>query len=278
MNDIQKQNIGIVSLGLIGGSILKSLSFEKSYNLYAVTRNEDTINKAKKYTNNVFNDMTSLKCCDVIFVCSPMSKTIEILDKLENIVPKQTIVADVCSLKEFVMKKKRPYSFIGSHPMAGTEKSGFDASFSDLFQDAKWILTPSNDCSKTDISKLTDIISKMGAKTLTMDPISHDKAVALVSHMPMLISQALMKTVIEHPDVMKVASSGFRDMTRLAMSNVQMANDMIRMNSVNISSSLIELIEQTRTLLTDDAYIEEIKSLSEIRSKMYNSEGKNISN
>ena len=161
--------IGIYSLGLIGGSLLKVL-FNKGYELYAVTRNQQTIEAAKTYTNNVSSDINTLKQCEVVFVCSPMSKAIAVLDELEGVVSSNTIVADVCSLKEFVLKKPRPYVFIGSHPMAGTENSGFDASFQELFVGAKWVLTPSEKVSQTDIEKLVNIIETTGAKTLIATP------------------------------------------------------------------------------------------------------------
>ena len=119
---------GIISLGLIGGSLLKCLS-AKNKDIIAVTRNKTAIEAAKAYTEHVSDDITTLKDCDIVFVCSPMNKTLEILDKLETIVKPSTIVADVCSLKEFVMQKQRPYIFIGTHPMACTEYSVFDASF-----------------------------------------------------------------------------------------------------------------------------------------------------
>lgn len=272
---MEVNKIGIVSLGLIGGSLLKALK-NSGYALCAVTRNPETIVKAENYAF-VSDDLMSLKDCEVVFVCSPMSKTLQILEALEKVVLPSTIVADVCSLKEFVMKKERPYTFIGSHPMAGTENSGFDASFKELFEGANWVLTPAENAESEDIKKLENIINKTGAKTLIMPPDEHDKAAALISHMPMLVAQALMKTAMKDENAIKLASSGFRDMTRLAMSNTHMANDMISMNSQNISEALIGLIEQSRNLLKDD-YPSEIEKIRDFRLKMYNAEGKNISN
>ena len=94
-----------------------------------------------------------------------MSKTLEILDKLETVVCKDTIVTDVCSLKGFVMQKERPYTFIGSHPMAGTEHSGFDASFEALFEGAKWVITPFESTPYNAVDKLSSLISLTGATT-----------------------------------------------------------------------------------------------------------------
>ena len=269
------EKIGIISLGLIGGSILKSLS-AAGYEICAVTRNKQAVQAAKAYTPYVSDDMATLQGCNVIFVCSPMSKTLEILDFLENIADKDTIVADVCSLKSFVMQKKRPYVFIGTHPMAGTEHSGFDASFADLFKGAKWVITPPDGTEQTQIERLVKIIEKTGAKTITADAEEHDKAVALISHMPMLVAQAIVKTAMPDSLAVKLASSGFRDTTRLALSNTQMAQDMVKMNSKNISEALISLMENARTLLGDE-YLKEITDIKNFRAGMYDENGINIS-
>ena len=266
--------IGIISLGLIGGSLLKRLS-KTDIELFAVTRNPQTIENAKKYTNNVSDDMNTLKNCDVVFVCSPMNKTIEILQKLEQILPEQSLVTDVCSLKKFVTQKQYKFKFIGSHPMAGTENSGFKASFEDLFEDAKWIITPDESTDPSDIEKLKNIISLTGATTLIMNADEHDEAAALISHMPMLIAQALMKTALKNENALKMASSGFRDMTRLALSNTEMAKDMIEMNSENISNCTIDLMETVKSLL-NSSYEEQIKVIKNFRKDMYSKNGKNI--
>lgn len=271
---MKQKTIGIIALGLIGGSILKSLA-RTEHNIIAVTRNKDSIKKAKKYTKYVSDKIETLKECDIIFVCSPMNKTIEVLKSLEPIVPKRTIVTDVCSLKSFVTKETYTFRFIGSHPMAGTEHSGFEASFANLFEDAKWVITPQSSSTKKDIKTLTEIISLTGAKTIITTPEEHDEAVSLISHMPMLIAQALTKTASHNNLAIQLAASGFRDMTRLALSNTEMAEDMIKMNSQNISKSLINLIETSRLLLSDN-YKNEIETIKEFRAKMYDNKGKNI--
>ncbi len=267
--------IGIVSLGLIGGSILKSLS-QSGYEIYAQTRNAHAIEAAKAYTPNVSNNLEIIKDCGVVFVCSPMSKTVEILDSLENIVSNDAIVSDVCSLKSFVMQKKRPYTFIGTHPMAGTEHSGFDASFAQLFDGAKWVITPPEGVEQKKLSELVKIIETTGAKTIVSNPEEHDRAVALISHMPMLVAQALVKTAMPDSLAIKLAASGFRDTTRLALSNTEMARDMVMMNSKNITDALVSLMENARELLNDD-YFQQITQIKESRAGMYDSKGRNIS-
>ncbi len=266
--------IGIVSLGLIGGSLFKCI-VNLGYEVYAVTRNKETINQAKELTANVSNDINNLKCCDIVFVASPISKTLEILDKLEEVLCKDTIVLDCASVKEFVMEKKRPYKFIGSHPMAGTEFNGYNSSFKELFQGAKWILTPSEDINEADIKKVSDIINRTGADIVVTNAKEHDMAAALISHMPMLISQAIFETAQDNQLALLMASSGFRDMTRLAMSNIVMANDMMNFNKANIEKCL-EILKNSVDLLKSSKYLEIITDIKNKRSNMYSDEGKNI--
>lgn len=268
--------IGIISLGLIGGSLFK-VFINKGFDVCAVTRNKDTIAAAKKYTKNVSNDLNSLKNCNIVFVCSPMNKTPEILDALEIILNNNTIVTDVCSLKSFVMKKKRPYIFIGSHPMAGTENSGFEHSFKELFVGAKWVITPPDGIEKNKLQLLTKIIEETGANTLIANAEEHDKAVAMISHMPLILSQALVQATQSNKLALKLASSGFRDMTRLALSNTEMANDMYQLNNENIKESFENLKNNINNLMNSE-YETSANDIKNIRKNLYNNEGKNIYN
>ncbi len=247
--------IGIVGLGLIGGSLFKSLK-ELGYDAVAVSKSQNG--------EGIFKSYDILESCEIVFVCSAMNKTLEILDELENILPAQTVVTDVCSLKEFVCKKKRPYRFVPSHPMAGTEHKGYENSFSGLFKGAKWVMTPVFGESE----ELVDIIKNLGAIPVVTTPKEHDEAVALISHMPMVISQAIFKTAQENPLALEIAASGFRDMTRLAMSNTEMANDMVQMNSDNIQNSILKLYKSIGDLTASD-YLEQITEIRKNRQLMF---------
>lgn len=247
--------IGIIGLGLIGGSIFKDLK-KLGYDVIGVSNSQNG--------KNIYKDYEILKTCHIVFVCSAMNKTLEILDKLENILPSETLVTDVCSLKSFVCKKQRPYKFVPSHPMAGTEHKGFEHSMEGLFKGAKWVITPvfGND------EELIKIIEQLGAKPVITTPEKHDEAVALISHMPMLISQAIFKTAQENKLALEIASSGFRDMTRLAMSNPEMANDMINMNADNIQMSILKLYKSIGDLTNSD-YLNQINEIKLNRQSMF---------
>lgn len=252
--------IGVIGLGLIGGSIFKDL-IHLGYDVIAVSNSQEG--------ENIFKSYDVLKPCDIVFVCTAMNKTLEVLDKLEEVLGSNTIVTDVCSLKSFVCKKFRPYKFIPSHPMAGTENKGFENSFKGLFKNAVWVLTPFKTTLEEDINKLTEIIEQLGAKPLFTTPTEHDEAAAMISHMPMLIAQSLFYAAKDNELALKMASSGFRDMTRLALSNEEMAEDMINMNHKNIQTAILKLYKSVGELTSGD-YAKLIREIKEQRSKMFN--------
>ncbi len=252
--------IGVVGLGLIGGSIFKSLQNSGKYDLVGVS--------SSVKEDNISSDYNTLKNCNLVFVCTPMSVTLEILDELETILPVNTIVTDVCSLKGFVSKKKYSYKFIPSHPMAGTENSGWENSFADLFKDAKWVITPIDGKILDEQDVLESVIESMGAKIVITTPEEHDKAVALVSHFPMVVAQALCENIRDNKLAQELASSGFRDTTRLALSNTQMATDMIDLNFENIKSSFKNFQTCFEDLLEDN-YQEKARKIKDFRKNLY---------
>ena len=244
--------IGIIGLGLIGGSLFKDLT--KKYDVIAVSQSQNG--------DKIFKSYEVLKDRDLIFVCTPMNKTLAVLDELENYLSTDSVVTDVCSLKKFVSEKQRPYKFIPSHPMAGTEHKGFENSFEGLFKNAKWVITGE----KNDL--LLEIIDFVGAKPVFMTAQAHDEAAAMISHMPMVIAQALMLAAKDNPAALEIASSGFRDMTRLALSNEEMACDMVSMNHKNIEQAILKLYKAIGELTNSD-YPKTIAELKNIRSRMF---------
>ena len=259
-----KPKIGIVSLGLIGGSILKAL-----YKNYKVFCYSGTCPKeAFEYSENISDSLDVVKDCDIVFVCSPISKTLEILNALEDILKNDCIVADCASVKKDLLNKKFNYNFILSHPMAGREITGFDGAQADLFEGAKWLIEEEN-------SLLIEIIKNMGAIPITFDMNKHDYSCAKISHLPMFLAYALFYNADN--DSKKIASSGFRDMTRLA-SNPKMSVDMLEHNRENIDIALNEMIEKLNYLknLPYDEKIKLFNNISLDRAMMYDKDGKNV--
>jgi len=158
--------------------------------------------------------------------------------------------------------------------MAGTENTGFENSCSDLFNNAKWVIIR-EDNEENDVNKVADFIKILGASPIFCNADEHDVAVALISHMPLLISQAIYLTAGNNELAKQLASSGFRDMTRLALSSPQMASDMLNFNGKYIKNALAVLGQNVEKLLDND-YFEYCEKIREERKKMYDINGKNV--
>ncbi len=257
--------IAIIGLGLIGGSILKSLS-KNDYDIIAISKS--SYQDARSYTPFAYDDINEAKGADVVFVCTHINQIQKTLDELQDIVSPSCIVSDIGSIKG-KFEKNYKYNYIGSHPMAGTEFSGFDASFDGLFENAKWVINKKNDL-------LEGLIKEMGAIPVVMGSKLHDESVATISHLPMLISFALSK-IADDNETKTLASSGFRDTTRLALTNLNLAGDMLKFNKKNIDKSLDLFIDALNYLknLKDDERIEALKKISDARAELYDKKGKN---
>ena len=286
------KSIAVIGLGLIGGSILKGLQ-GKGYELFGISGRQETIEQALK--EKIINEGSTnidLACkADMIFVCTPINKTIETIKLLSSGVKPETIITDAASLKadilDFVNASPTPLRFIGGHPMAGTENKGLDASLENLFEGAKWVLTPSKWSNEEDLNVLSGVIEKLGAKTVIADAEQHDKAVAFISHMPLFLSQALFETVENYPDkniselALSLAASGFRDMTRLAAGNPELSKDMLIQNKANVIKFVNELRKYLdkfeKELMEDEEnFVKIIEKIALKRKKMYSPEGKNL--
>ena len=286
------KTIAVVGLGLIGGSILKGLR-GKGFKLSGIARRNETIVQA--LAEKIIDEGSiklDLACkADLIFVCTPINKTIETINYLSSRVKPETIITDVASLKgnilDLVNTSQPPFRFIGGHPMAGTENKGLDSSFETVFEGAKWVLTPSKWSNKQDLANISSVIEKLGAKIVIADPAQHDKAVALISHTPLLLSQALFRTVENYSEkdvselAMILAASGFRDMTRLASANPELSKDMLTKNKANVLEIVKELkncLEELEKELVEneDNYEKIIEKIAFQRKQMYSFEGKNI--
>lgn len=259
--------IGITGLGLIGASILKALSKNNNYEIYC--HSNSSFEKASNYCKNANNDIKILKNCDIIFVCCELSKTLFVLDELNSFLDEKTIVVDVASSKKELLNKNYNFNFILSHPMAGTEFSGFDAGKEDLFNDAKWLIEKENDI-------LEKIILDLGAKPTKIDMNIHDELTAQISHLPTILSFLLFNCADN--EALKIASSGFRDTTRLAITNSDLAFSMFKNNQENILKTFNKLIENMENLkkLSDNEKINLLKEIAQKRAKMYDNLGKNI--
>jgi len=246
----------IIGLGLIGGSIVKALNYRfGKLDISVVDKNPDSINTALKegsitrgftYINEYVLDS------DLIFLCTPVKHTIEYIEKLHKNTKSSTIITDVGSTKEevihYVNNLPEPPCFIGGHPMAGSEKTGYNYSSPHLFENAYYILTPSKNSGEYSVELMKKLVSEIGGIPIVMDSSVHDKAAAGISHVPHVIASALVNMVkrIDFPDgkMRMLAAGGFKDITRIASSNPDLWQNIVMSNKHYIKDILMTFIEE----------------------------------
>ena len=223
--------IGIVGLGLIGGSLglkLQSLN----HTIYGIANNELNEKKAKekKLANFVSCDLSLLKKCELIILALPIKDLIIPSQRLAASIPQEAIVTDVGSVKEPIVntwENLHPL-FIGSHPMAGTEKKGVDSGFEGLFKNAKWIITPTQNTDLNAVRTISKLIKSMDCEICQASPKEHDEAVSLISHLPIFLASALIDTAHTKNNqslldlTQKLAATGFADTSRVGGGNEQL--------------------------------------------------------
>lgn len=209
----------------------------KGYSVSTVKSKSPDIAKAKKIIDRVFPTLDALvREVDLLIIATPLSTIIPIARKIKADHP--LLVIDVGSVKgptvkEFEKLTKGRVEFLSTHPMAGTEKRGFDAADPDLFKKAAWIIVPH----RKNKAKLAAWIRLFGAKPVVMSADVHDQKMALISHLPALISKALWDFVQkEDPESAQIAGPGFRSMTRLARGNQQLMNEICQFNKKNLKA------------------------------------------
>ena len=258
MNRIVKKylfnEVLIIGIGLIGSSI--ALSLKKNgiaKNVIGFSKTEKTRKIAKKKcivdeTINKISDRISEM--DLIIICSPLSTYEKIFNLINPYLSEKTIVTDVGSAKSLVIKnfhssKDRVFDFIPAHPIAGTEQSGPNAGFHELFVNRWCIITPISGNKKRNINIVKKMWKSMGSNVEIMTPERHDQTMAITSHLPHLIAYNIVSTAadienVTKSDVIKYSASGFRDFTRIAASDPTMWRDVLLSNK----DSLLEVISR----------------------------------
>ena len=240
-------NIGIVGLGLIGGSIglkLQSLN----HTVYGVTNNDSNEIKAKerKLANVISQDYKILEHCSIIILALPIKSLINPSKNLIEAIPTKAILTDVGSVKVPIIKtwEKIHDLFIGSHPMAGTEKKGVNAGKIELFDNSKWVITPTNQTDQNSLQTLSKLFKNMGCDIYFENPDIHDQAVANISHLPIYLASCLIETAYckNNKDLFnlsgKIAATGFLDTSRVGGGNPSLGKDLAENNTINILNSI----------------------------------------
>ena len=263
--------ITIIGLGLIGSSIARAIKKKHlCKNLVAHDKSKIVLKKIVKLkiTNHIEPNLKkSVQDSDLVIICTPLGTYKNIVSVIKNNLKNTCILTDVGSAKIFVTNTvnkliNKNTIWIPAHPVAGTEQSGPEAGFADLFKNRWCIITPINKKNPTSLKKLNNFWKKIGSKVQHMSAEHHDKVMAITSHIPHLIAYNIVGTAANlekdtKSEVIKYSASGFRDFTRIASSDPTMWRDIALNNRKQILHMLekfnLDLNNLKRAIIKKDA-------------------------
>lgn len=238
--------ITIIGLGVIGGSIALGLKqAAKEIEIAGVSRTPETASRARR-AGAIDLEPRSIEeavaGAQMVILASPILSIAPLMEAMAPHLSPDTIVTDAASTKGVVARwarEKLPAGvhFVGGHPMAGKEITGFDAAEAELFSGKPWVIAPSVDAPEAAVNAVIGLAEALGARPVFMDAEEHDAYVAAVSHLPLTVASALFSMAFESqawPELAALASSGFRDTTRLASGAPELAHDIVQTNRRNL--------------------------------------------
>jgi len=256
------KKVCIIGCGLIGSSIARGIKKNKLATKVVSSNRSNSTNKKVirlKIVNEASSDTKKIvKGSDLIIIASPLSSYKNIILKIKSSLKNGAILTDVGSVKKnaiSLIEKNIPknVSWISSHPIAGTEESGPESGFSELFKNRWCILTPSKKSKSKDVKLLEKFWQKLGSKVDVMNAKQHDYILSITSHMPHLIAYNIVNTTLKirkkkDRNIVKYSAGGLRDFTRIAASNPIMWRDIFIQNRENTSKMIDKFIENLKDL------------------------------
>src|SRR5574344_56406 len=260
-------NIGIIGLGLMGGSLAKAVKrYGIAEKVYGFTNSEK--NKKDILELNLVDEIVDLetlkKVSDVIILSIPVDAIIAMFPSFLDIDEKTTII-DMGSTKEYIVKNipsKIRKNFIAAHPMTGTEKNGPKAAIDNLYEGKTVVLCDLEANDNIHVNKAFRIFQEIGMRIVVMDSKEHDVNACYISHLPHLISFSLANTVMSHQnpkEIISLAAGGFKDMSRIAKSSPRMWGDIFKQNRENMLESIKYFEEQlnlAKNMIKEEKYEE----------------------
>ena len=256
------KKVCIIGCGLIGSSLARAMKEKNLAEKIASSNRSNLINK-KVIELKIVDESSSetekmVVGSDLIIIATPLSSYEEVILKIKDSLKSGCILTDVGSVKGIILnliEKHIPknVSWIPSHPIAGTEESGPEAGFSELFKNRWCILTPSKNAKKKEINLLKDFWEKIGSKVDIMEAKKHDHILSITSHIPHLVAYNIVSTSLNIQDekkseIVKYSASGLRDFTRIAASNPIMWRDIFIQNKKNTSEMVDKFINNLEEL------------------------------
>ena len=256
--------IGFIGLGLIGGSIARALRQAcPDLTIMAYMRTRSRLEQAKR--DGVVDQILSgidenLSRCDLIFLCTPVEYNAAYLAQIRPFLKPGALITDVGSTKTDIHREVARLGmerqFIGGHPMAGSEKTGYEHSTDHLLENAFYIITPTSASAEEDIARLVEMARQIRSIPIVLDYEEHDRITAAISHLPHIVASSLVNLVrdCDSPEGMmrRLAAGGFKDITRIASSSPEMWEQICMTNRDNLAVMLrryIRSLEQTLSRL-----------------------------
>lgn len=260
--------LGFIGFGLIGGSIARALKRQKldiSVKVYTRRQNPDLETGVKEgIIDELLYDLDErLSTCDIIFLCAPVLKNLDFLPILKPLIRQDCILTDVGSVKHNICERARELGlagqFIGGHPMAGSEKTGYANSTDILLENAYYLLTPLPENAPEDVALMKELVGFTGANCVVLPSEDHDRITAAISHVPHIIAVTLVNMVRsndnEEENMKAFAAGGFKDITRIASSSPEMWQDICLANGESIDyflSYFQEQLQQFRQMISGE--------------------------
>ena len=252
--------VTLIGIGLIGSSIARVIKRDKiARHLVAVAKSKKTIDTVLKLgiADSVTLDSSeAVKDADMVMLCSPLGTYKKIMREIGPNLKRGCILTDVGSVKGCVFEdieteKLLEVNLVPAHPVAGTEYSGPEAGFVELFEGRWCVITPDKTASKESIEKICKLWKAAGSNVEIMDPNHHDQIMAMTSHLPHLISYTIVGTATDLEkslvsEVVKYSAGGFRDFTRVAASDPTMWGDIMIKNK----EAVLEILQRFNEDLT----------------------------
>ncbi|MEM8614056.1 MAG: prephenate/arogenate dehydrogenase [Cyanobacteria bacterium P01_H01_bin.105] len=265
--------IGIVGLGLIGGCL--ALDFKQlGYRVYGVARRSVTVSAAleQDMVTQAGCDLTLMAQADIVFVCTPMALIVPTVQQLAGYLPASAVITDVGSVKGEIVEAATTLwpNFVGGHPMAGKAEIGLAAAEAGLFRQRPYVVTPIETTKAAAVEKIVAIAAQLGANVYTSTPNVHDRAVAAISHLPVMVSASLIHTCLSEPDnpvktlAQRLASSGFCDTSRVGGGNPELGTMMAQLNR----PALIQSLQRYRHQLDDMIELIETEQWDDLQKRL----------
>jgi len=237
------EQLTILAPGLLGGSVAKAAYATKAAKRIVIwSRRPETLRalrKQKFVTEVADTPEAAVQGASLVVIASPVTKIVPLIAQIKAHLAKGCIVTDVGSVKESIVKKGskllKDAHFVGSHPMAGSEKTGWENGSPDLFKNRTCFITPLKSTSKRATKSVAQFWKKLGANIVVCDPKKHDNTVAQISHLPQVIASTLCSALLrKDTKVLACAGNGLKDTTRIAGSDSELWREILELNQKEV--------------------------------------------